>query len=135
MTRNEFRQRAMIHVAAALVKVMAEKSGGMLDNMEGRIRLAANAAKICDELEPFTPFDIEPGEPTYNPAILDCKLWGLDLSTRTLNALMENHINTMRELLQMNRREFSKLKNVGKKTVIEIEDFLVENHLYWGMKE
>lgn len=51
MTRNDFRQKALIHIASALVKVMDEQCGGVLDNEAAHTKLAVNAVSIINALE------------------------------------------------------------------------------------
>ena len=51
MTRNDFRQKALIHIASALVKVMDEQCDGVLDNEAAHTKLAVNAVSIMSELE------------------------------------------------------------------------------------
>lgn len=51
MTRNDFRQKALIHIAAALVKVYDEKKDGILDNEAAQYALASNAVSIMEALE------------------------------------------------------------------------------------
>lgn len=51
MTRNEFRQRTLIAIASALVKVMDEQADGILDNEAAQTALAVNAVSIMSELE------------------------------------------------------------------------------------
>ena len=51
MTRNDFRQKALIHIASALVKVMDEQCEGILDNEAAHTRLAVNTVSIMSELE------------------------------------------------------------------------------------
>ncbi|MBR2881367.1 MAG: hypothetical protein IKB96_03260 [Prevotella sp.] len=50
MTPDEFVQKAMIHVGAALVKVYDEKCDGIVDNDEAQNALAKNAIDIAQTL-------------------------------------------------------------------------------------
>jgi hypothetical protein len=51
MTGNDFRAKALIHIAAALVKVYDEKSDGIVDNEASQVALADNAVSIMANLE------------------------------------------------------------------------------------
>lgn len=51
MTRNDFRAKALIHIAAALVKVYDEKCDGIVDNDAAQVALANNAVSIMANLE------------------------------------------------------------------------------------
>lgn len=50
MTPDEFLQKAMIHVGAALVKVYDEQSDGIIDNQTAQNALARNARDIAHAL-------------------------------------------------------------------------------------
>lgn len=62
MTKNEFKQKALIHVAAALVKVMDEKADGVLDNEAAHYDIAGNAVRIVNALTEYAsdPMTDEP---------------------------------------------------------------------------
>lgn len=51
MTRNDFRAKALIHIAAALVKVYDEKCDGIVCNEAAQVALADNAVSIMANLE------------------------------------------------------------------------------------
>ena len=51
MTRNDFRAKALIHIAAALVKVYDEKCTGIVKNEAAQVALADNAVSIMANLE------------------------------------------------------------------------------------
>jgi hypothetical protein len=50
MTGNDFRAKALIHIAAALVKVYDEKCDGIVDNEAAQNALAKNACDIAQAL-------------------------------------------------------------------------------------
>ena len=50
MTGNDFRAKALIHIAAALVKVYDEQSDGIIDNKIAQNALAKNACDIAQAL-------------------------------------------------------------------------------------
>jgi len=56
--------------------------------------------------------------------ILDTPITELKLSTRVINALQTHNISTLREILEMSRTEFEEMKNLGKKSIQEIEEVL-----------
>lgn len=51
MTRNEFRQKALISIAAALVKVMDEQVNGIINNDAAHDTLVQNAEDIAFKLD------------------------------------------------------------------------------------
>ena len=50
MTGNDFRAKALIHIAAALVKVYDEKCDGIVNNEAAQVALADNAVSIMANL-------------------------------------------------------------------------------------
>ncbi len=55
---------------------------------------------------------------------LDIPITDLKLSTRVVNALKLYKINVLRDLLEMPKEKFSEIKNLGKKSLQEIEEIL-----------
>jgi DNA-directed RNA polymerase subunit alpha len=55
---------------------------------------------------------------------LDIPISDLKLSTRVCNALASRNISTLQELLNTPRERFEEIKNLGKKSIEEIEDSL-----------
>lgn len=53
----------------------------------------------------------------------------LELSVRTYNALKKEGINFLEELLEFDIDYFSNIKNIGKKSLDEIQKILIENNL------
>ena len=58
----------------------------------------------------------------------------LDLSKRPLNCLVSSKITKIRQLVSMSRDELMKMKNLGSKSLKEIEKKLEEKKLYLGMQ-
>jgi DNA-directed RNA polymerase alpha subunit len=44
-----------------------------------------------------------------------------------------NDIKTVRDLVRLHRTDFLKLRSTGKKTCKEIDEFLLDHDLRWGM--
>jgi len=70
-------------------------------------------------------------------ALLDTKLVNLSghLSTRAINALTTGkyqRIETLRELVGFKRSHIQCFQNLGKKTYIELDEFLVSKGLKWS---
>ena len=57
----------------------------------------------------------------------------LDLSVRAYNCLKAAKINTLAELVHYDTHELLKFRNFGKKSLVEIEELLVEKGLNFGM--
>ena len=65
--------------------------------------------------------------------ILKKKIVDCDLSVRAINFLEAAGIETVGELCRMHRDEALRIRNIGKKAFTELEDFMEENGLEWGM--
>ncbi len=66
-------------------------------------------------------------------ALLNRKTEELDLSVRTRNILKAASIDTVRDLCRLKRTHCLYLRNCGKKSLTELEDFLTAHGLTWGM--
>jgi DNA-directed RNA polymerase subunit alpha len=55
---------------------------------------------------------------------LDISITELKLSTRVINALSLKNIKTLKDILQTPREQFTEMKNLGKKSLEEVEEIL-----------
>ena len=65
--------------------------------------------------------------------LLKTSLEDLDLSVRAYNCLKAAKINSLGELVKYDTHELLKFRNFGKKSLVEIEELLVEKGLTFGM--
>ena len=65
--------------------------------------------------------------------LLSQKIEDLDLSVRTLNLLKSNGIDTILDLCRLNKTDWLKFRNGGKKALTELDDFLTAHNLTWEM--
>ena len=65
--------------------------------------------------------------------LLKTSLEDLDLSVRAYNCLKAAKINSLANLVQFETHELLKFRNFGKKSLVEIEELLVEKGLSFGM--
>ncbi len=65
--------------------------------------------------------------------LLKTSLEDLDLSVRAYNCLKAAKINSLAELVHYETHELLKFRNFGKKSLVEIEELLVEKGLNFGM--
>lgn len=65
--------------------------------------------------------------------LLKTSLEDLDLSVRAYNCLKAAKINTLAELVHYDTHELLKFRNFGKKSLVEIEELLMEKNLTFGM--
>jgi DNA-directed RNA polymerase alpha subunit len=66
-------------------------------------------------------------------ALLSQKVEELDLSVRTLNLLKANGIDTILDLCRLQKTDCLNFRNGGKKSLTELDDFLTDHNLTWGM--
>lgn len=82
--------------------------------------------------------DVSQDAPKKNPqdieVLLDQRLENMNLKIRTINVLQAENIVTVRDLVRLNKTDILKLRNSGRKTFWELDDFFKEHNLYWGMK-
>ena len=65
--------------------------------------------------------------------LLKTSLEDLDLSVRAYNCLKAAKINSLADLVRYETHELLKFRNFGKKSLVEIEELLVEKSLHFGM--
>jgi len=65
--------------------------------------------------------------------ILKTPLEDMDLSVRAYNCLKAAKINTLAELVQYDTNELLKFRNFGRKSLVEIEQLIVEKGMSFGM--
>jgi DNA-directed RNA polymerase subunit alpha len=65
--------------------------------------------------------------------LLKTPLEDLDLSVRAFNCLKSAKINSLSELVQFDTHELLRFRNFGRKSLVEIEELLVEKGLSFGM--
>ena len=66
-------------------------------------------------------------------AVLDLKIEEQDLSVRTLGVCRANGIATIGDIVRLQKTDWLKLRNGGKKSLTELDDFLTKHNLKWGM--
>jgi len=78
---------------------------------------------------------IEPIKPikTSELPILDKNVRSFSFSTRALSAMWMLNISTVRDLVRYSYKFVSQTRNVGKKTMDELNDFLNDHNLTWNM--
>lgn len=65
--------------------------------------------------------------------LLKTRLADLDLSVRALNCLKTADVETLGELVQYNKSDLIKFRNLGKKSLAELEDLVNSKQLEFGM--
>ena len=65
--------------------------------------------------------------------LLKSKLVDMDLSVRALNCLKSAEVETLGELVVFNKTDLLKFRNFGKKSLTELDEFLANLNLSFGM--
>ena len=65
--------------------------------------------------------------------ILKKRLINLDLSVRTRNALLSLGCDTIGDVVKLDKSEIKNTRNVGKKSFMEIDEYIKKLGLHWGM--
>ena len=65
--------------------------------------------------------------------LLKTRLVDMDLSVRALNCLKAAEIDTLGELVSINRNDLLKFRNFGKKSLTELDDMVKNKNLEFGM--
>ena len=73
----------------------------------------------------------EEGEKTTS--ILDQRVINFSLCVRTLTILHQAKVDTVRDLVRLNKIDILKIRNAGRKTLAELDDFICDHNLNWGM--
>jgi len=97
--------------------------------MTARDALSLGAKILCDHFVLFTDLSenvgksstvVEPEEPTINTT-LNMTIEELDLSVRSFNCLKRANINTVADLVNKTQDEMIKVRNLGRKSLEEVE--------------
>ena len=65
--------------------------------------------------------------------LLKTKLVDLDLSVRALNCLKAADVETLADLVSLNKHDLLKFRNFGKKSLTELEELIKSKNLSFGM--
>lgn len=89
--------------------------------------------KITLEVEEIRKEVVVDEQTVYMKKLLKTPLEDLDLSVRAFNCLKTAKIETLEELVQFDTNDLLKFRNFGRKSLVEIEELLVEKGLSFGM--
>jgi DNA-directed RNA polymerase subunit alpha len=98
--------------------------------------LFTDERKITEEIEVKVTEDVY-GEYDEDTAqlrqLLNTKLNDMDLSVRALNCLKTSEIETLADLVRLQRNDLMKFRNFGKKSLTELDELLAKHNLVFGM--
>jgi DNA-directed RNA polymerase alpha subunit len=127
MTKEEM-NKITADVRAYIERKM-EETGESRD----RVCMAIMRAVVLDQTEANMKYLEDVGARRDN--LLDRKLREFPLSVRALMVLVHNNeIETVRELVRLSRPEVMRMRSLGKRTMAELDEFVADHGLRWGMK-
>lgn len=109
----------------------------LVDNMIGECKENARMREEILDLRKRLTFEMGKEHSKVSiqiPSILSSRLVDYDLSVRTLNVMKAYDIETVGELVSHTRDEVEKFRNLGRKSVYQLEDFIRQLGLDWGME-
>lgn len=77
--------------------------------------------------------DAKPQLPAELESLLNQDVRELDFSVRTINIMWAHDIKTVRDLCRLYKTDWLKFHYAGKKSFIEVDNFLTAHNLSWGM--
>ena len=95
--------------------------------MDGKNKLILRVCK-------FNKIEDKKSVPKQLKSKLSLLVTEVGFSSRLKNILINAGINTIGELINIGKMKFSKLRNNGKKSMEEFEEYLKINNLNWDMK-
>ena len=89
--------------------------------------------KITLETQEADTNEVFDEEVLHMRQLLKSKLVDMDLSVRALNCLKSAEVETLAELVVVNKTDLLKFRNFGKKSLTELEELLTSLNLSFGM--
>ena len=89
--------------------------------------------KITINMDDVSENDTLDDEALRMRQLLKTKLSDQDLSVRALNCLKAADVDTVGDLVKLNRNDLLKFRNFGKKSLTELDELLASLHLKFGM--
>ena len=84
----------------------------------------------ADEIAQTETYD---EESLHMRQLLKTRLIDMDLSVRALNCLKAAEVDTLGDLVSFNKADLMKFRNFGKKSLTELEEFVLIKGLSFGM--
>ncbi len=103
----------------APIEVLREATGLLIKNLELFFK---EPEPLKEEFEKEK--EVEPKKEVLKDDPLDRPIDELDISTRAINCLKNNNIETLKDLLKYSEKDLEKIKNFGKKSLTELLEAL-----------
>lgn len=100
--------------------ILPEEATGMAAQI-----LTEHLTLFVNLTENVVPVDFNEPEDDKKEKVLEMTIEELDLSVRAFNCLKRSGINTVAELVQRNQEDMMKVRNLGKKSLEEVEQKLI----------
>lgn len=101
------------------------------ENLKYEIKVLKEKRMILSKSKIFQDKKIIENLPKYS--ILKKQIWDIDMSVRLLNALRNLDIETLEGVVIRDRSYFEGCRNLGVKSLKELDNVLAENKLQYGM--
>ncbi len=89
--------------------------------------------KITLEADDISESETYDEESLHMRQLLKTRLTDMDLSVRALNCLKAAEVDTLGDLVSFNKSDLMKFRNIGKKSLTELEELVVTKGLNFGM--
>ena len=108
------------------IEIWTDGSIGPKDAMKEAAKTLVGAFDMIAKLDDVQDPDTDDPNTQIPPAIYDMTIEKLELSARTLNCLKRSKINKVGEILLKTQDELLRIKNFGEKSLVELNERLVE---------
>lgn len=111
-----------------------DRDEGLISLEEMHLYLQARQVILLETLiQKLTPFHERKKTISAEVPILNREVEELELSVRSTNALKYEGIKTVKDLIQMNKKDLLQVPHLGRKSLVEIQDVLHGYGLSLGM--
>lgn len=113
------------------ISVNYDKLKDEYENLKYEIKVLKEKRMILSKSKIFINTKIVESLPVYS--VLKKQIWDIDMSVRLLNALRNLDIETLEGVVIRDRSYYEGCRNLGVKSLKELDKLLVENKLQYGM--
>lgn len=120
----DFQKRLNKHLKNTLRQVNYSKKH--FNELHTKVKILEHQLNVKPEIPK------EPRNPMLDKFIDDIEF---SLSNRTINSLKGSNILTIEDLIRLNKKDLWKFRNLGSKSIKEIEEFVFSNNLNFGYED
>ncbi|MBI4945304.1 MAG: hypothetical protein HY840_02750 [Bacteroidetes bacterium] len=129
---THFRVKQIVNNAFAIIKSRLSRHENIFSTLKKQqTEIEELKSSIAEKEETENQFNSLPEE---TQKLLSEKIETLPLDVRIINSCIKNHdIFFLRDLVKLTRRKFAGMRNIGKKSINEMDEFLNSKRLTWEM--